>query len=131
MIGYFGTRRFEVSSRSAIPLQNFQRAVAARFEKSDRIGLKAVTEYMGPGLDTVSFTIKLLAALGVSPRLELDDWAQLASGGQPAVLVVGGKALGVDMWVCTGATESWDTMDSGGGVLTAGIDLTFEEYVNG
>ena len=129
LIGYFGDYRFEVSSRCVIPLLSFKRTTTPKKETLDRIGMKALTEYTGSGLDTVSFTIKLNAELGAAPRNELDNWAQIAASGEPYPLVIGGKALGTDLWMLTSAAESWDTIDGQGRVLTAGIDLSFEEYM--
>lgn len=129
LIGYFGKNRFEVSDRSALPLENFQRSAAARFETLERIGLKPLTEFIAPGLDTVSFTIKPNVVLGAKPRQTLDHWNQLANAGNPDVLVIGNKVLGTDKWVVKSASEAWENIDGQGRVLNGTINLTFEEYM--
>lgn len=131
VIGYFGNNRFEVSSKGVLPLQDFHRSTVPKKETIDRLGMKSLTEYTGPGLDTVTFTIKVNAELGQSPRKTLDKWTQLAAAGTVDVLVIGNKPLGTDLWMLTGADEGWDTLDGSGAVLKAGIDLSFEEYMTG
>jgi phage protein U len=129
MIGYFGAYRFEVSEKSVPVISGFQRNTAPRFEKFERIGKKALTAFIAPGLDTFSFSIKADAALGVKPRELLDKWAQIAASGEPAMLVIGNKPLGTDMWVCTSASEDWETVSGSGKVLKGAVSLVFEEYM--
>jgi phage protein U len=128
-IGYYGKERFEVSKSKVLTLNDFQRSTAARFESFDRIGLKPLTEYKGSGLDIITFAIKVKAALGVNPRVVLDNWTNLASAGKPDVLVIGNKAVGTDQWVVKSTAENWETFDGKGNVLTGTINLTFEEYM--
>lgn len=133
LIGYFGQDRFEVSSTSVFtPNSDFQRTTAPRAEKLNRIGLKLkpLTEIIGPDLDTVTFSVKVNATLGVNPRQILDHWAELAAAGTPDVLVIGGKALGTDLWIVKSATEAWEMLDGNGNVLTSTITLTFEEFMS-
>lgn len=124
-IGYFGSNRFETST----PLTGFQRSTAAKFETFERVGLKPLTEYIAPGLDTASFTLAANATLGINPRVLLDKWKAIAAAGVPDVLVIGGKAMGTDLWVLKSAAENWDTFDGSGNVLTGTIALSFEEYM--
>lgn len=132
LIGYFGQDRFEVSSTSVFtPNNDLQRATAGRFEKFNRIGgkLKPLTEFIGPDLDTVTFSVTVNATLGVNPRKILDHWTQLASAGKSDVLVIGNKALGTDQWIVKSATEAWKTLDGQGNVLESTITLVFEEFM--
>jgi phage protein U len=129
-IGYYGSKRFSVSDKLINTFNGFQRTTSARFETLDRIGLKPLTEYVGPGLDTVSFTIDVNVMLGVNPRQELDEWKEIAASGDPFALCIGNKLLGTDLWALKTAAETWDKIDGNGNVLTGTIALTFEEYVS-
>lgn len=129
MIGYFGSQRFEVTEKSVPVISGFQRSTEPRFEKFERIGMKALTSFIAPGLDTFSFSIKVDAALGMKPREVLDKWVEIAASGEPAMLVIGNKPLGTDMWVCTSATQDWETVTGKGKVLTGSVSLAFEEYM--
>ena len=129
VIAYFGSERFVVSNKQAMPFSNFQRQTAGRYDSFNRIGKKPLTDFTGPGLDTISFTVKLNASLGIEPRSVLDHWAALADAGTVNVLVVGGKVVGSNLWLLKTASQTWATIDGNGRVLSATMDLTFEEYV--
>ncbi len=128
-IGYFGSERFEVSDKKVFTPNNFQRSSSARFESFNRIGLKPLTEYVAPGLATFSFGIQVSAVLGVNPREVLDHWIELAEAGNPDILVIGNKVVGTDQWVLKTAADTWKQVDGRGNILTAEINLSFEEYM--
>jgi phage protein U len=65
----------------------------------------------------------------VEPRTVLDHWQQLADVGTVAVLVVGNKLVGKNKWLLKSADETWATIGGNGRVISATMDLTFEEYV--
>jgi phage protein U len=130
LIGYFGRERFVVSTDSIYTINGFQISSSPRFASLERIGRKPLTERIAPGLDQVSFSITVDASLGVNPRQILDRWRQLAAAGEPAMLVIGNKGLGTDMWVITSVQESWTQIDGHGRVLQGTINLSFEEYMS-
>lgn len=129
MIAYFGNERFEVSRKKVLTMQNIKRTTAGRFGSSERIGLKPLTQFEGPGLSTFTYTVPLNSSLGVSPGDILDHWRDLADQGKADILVVGGRLAGKYKWTLKSVDESWDVLDGGGNVLTAAMGLTFEEYV--
>lgn len=129
IIAYFGSERFEVSDSRAMPISGFQRKTAGRYNEFDRIGKKPLTDFTGPGLDAVSFSVKLNASLGVEPRDVMDHWSNLADAGTVNVLVFGGKVLGANLWQLKSVGQSWGTVNGSGRVLSATMDLEFEEYV--
>lgn len=129
-IGYFGSERFEVSDKKVFTPNNIQRSSSARFESFNRIGLKPLTEYVAPGLATFTLTIQVSAMLGVNPRTVLDHWIGLVDAGNPDVLVIGNKVVGTDLWVLKTAADTWKQLDGQGNILTAEINLSFEEYMS-
>lgn len=129
LIAYFGNERFEVSEKKALPINNFQRQTAGRYSAFERFGKKPLTDFTGPGLDSVSYSVTLNRALGVEPRDVLDHWADLANSGTVNVLVVGGKLVGDNLWLLKSVNQSWSNIDGRGRILSATMDLTFEEYV--
>jgi len=57
MIGYFGDDIiFEISDTKIYNFSGFKRDTASRYATHEIIGEKPVTEYIGPGLCTISFT---------------------------------------------------------------------------
>lgn len=128
-IGYFGQERFEVSDTKVFTPNNIQRSSSSRFESFQRIGMKPLSEFVAPGLATINFTIQVSAMLGVNPRTVLDHWIELAEAGKPDVLVIGNKVVGTDQWVLKTAADTWKQLDGQGNVLTAEMNLSFEEYM--
>lgn len=129
LIAYFGTERFEVSEKKALPFNSFQRQTGGRTNTFERLLKKPLTNFTGPGLDSLSFSVSLNVSLGVEPRDILDHWADLANAGSVDVLVVGGKLVGPNLWLLKTVNQSWSKIDGSGRVISATMDLTFEEYV--
>lgn len=129
MIGYFGAIIFKTSDQRILNFSGFKLNVAARYASHEVINSKPVTEYIGPGLNTVSFTVGLNGNFGVNPREELERWQELAQNGNAEILVIGGKPLGVDRWVVKSISQSWDTIFNQGELFSAKIEVTLEEYI--
>lgn len=129
VIAYFGSERFEVSNKKALPISGFKRQTAGRYNSFDRIRKKPLTDYTGPGLDQIGFTVALKTSLGVEPRDVLDHWASLADAGTTNILVFGGKVVGSNLWLLKSASETWGEVDGNGRILSAELELAFEEYV--
>ena len=128
-IGFWGSERFEVSDKKVFTPNNIQRSSSSRFESFSRIGAKPLTEYIAPGLATLSLTIQVNVMLGVNPRATLDHWIALAEAGNPDVLVIGNKVLGTDQWVLKTAADTWKQLDGQGNILVAEMNLSLEEYM--
>jgi len=130
MIGYFGDDIiFEISDTQVYNFTGFKRETSARYASHEIIGDKPVTEYIGPGLSTISFTISLNAFLGVKPRDEMEVWQDKAESGTAEYLVIGGTLVGLNKWVVKSVSETWDTILNGGEVYKGKVDITLEEYV--
>ena len=54
MIGYFGDVIFETSDSRILNFSEFKLESASRFATHDVIGKKPKTEFIGPGLNTVT-----------------------------------------------------------------------------
>jgi phage protein U len=129
VIGAFGKIFFKSSDKRILTFNGLTREIAGRFETHEVIGKKPKTEFIGPGLDTISFTINLNASLGVRPRREMDKWEAMASKGSAEILVIGGKPVGTDKWVVKSVSQAWDTIFIKGELYSGKIDVTLEEYI--
>ncbi len=129
MIASFGEAIFEVSDRRIHTFTGFTRNVSIRKETHNIIGQKPKTEVIGPELDSISFTITLNKNLGIDVRQEMDRWVSLVRSGEANMLIVGDKALGVDMWIAESVGESWDVISVNGTILSGKINVTLQEYV--
>jgi phage protein U len=128
MIGYFGDIIFETSDRRILSFVDFSIETSARFETHNLIGTKPKTEYVGPGLLSVSFTIIINGNHGVKPREEMERWLELAESGEPQILVLAGKPIGENRWVVRSVSQAWDVIFAGGELFSGKIDVTLEEY---
>lgn len=129
MIGSLGPVVFEVSADLLRTLSEFTRNSAGRYARHEVLGKKPLTQFIGPGLDTVSFSVRFDARLGINPRKELDQLTELDRKGKAVPLMIGDKGVGVGLWVITGLEQTWDEIDAKGNVLAATVNITLEEYV--
>ncbi|KZL88721.1 phage tail protein [Clostridium magnum] len=129
MIGYFGDIVFETSDKKILTFTSFKHDSAGRWEKHNVIGTKPISEFVGPDLDTITFTINLNGSYGVKPRDEMEKWIGLVNSGIVDVLVIGTKALGQDKWSVKGVSEAWDVIFNKGELFSGKIDVTLEEYI--
>ena len=78
MIGLLGDIRFRVSDKRVLTIRNLKREISSSWNTMDRIGLKPLTEYAGPNLQTISFEMTLDASLGIKPRVMLQTLERMA-----------------------------------------------------
>lgn len=131
MIGYFGKDMiFETSDDRILTFTDFKRDAASRWASHEVIGKKPTTEFIGPGLDTVSFTVNLNGNNGVKPRDEMDKWQIKARDGGAETLVIGDKPLGADKWIVKSVSQAWGVIFNRGELFSGKVDITLEEYVS-
>lgn len=129
MIGLFGDIIFESSDNRILTFQGFKRDSGGRWNTHDVIGKKPTSEFIGPGLDKISFTINLNGNNGVKPRYEMERWLRKERSGVAEQLVIGNKVLGVDKWVIKSVSQMWNVILNKGEVFSGNVDIELEEYV--
>lgn len=131
MIGYFGPDIiFETSDSRILTFADFKRDIASRWGSHELIGVKPKIEFIGPGLDSITFTVNLNGNNGVRPRTEMDLWLAKARDGVAETFVVGDKPLGVDKWVVKSVSQVWGAIFNRGEVFSGKVDVTLEEYIS-
>lgn len=120
---------FETSDSHILTFSKMQRKISSEWSAHKTIGQKAKSEFNGPGLQSVTFTVILDATLGVRPRTVMERIITAVESGQADYLVIGGRMVGRYPWKCTSASESWDVVYSGGEVARMTVSLTMEEYL--
>jgi len=131
MIGYFGKDIiFETSDERILTFTDFNRDTASRFAMHEVIGKKPTTEFVGPGLDTITFTVHLNGNNGVNPREEMNKWLEYARSGTAETLVVGDKPLGVDKWIVKSVSQVWGTVFNRSELFSGKVDVAHGEYVS-
>lgn len=129
MIGFYGDILFETNDKRLLTFAGLERSASSRWATHDTIGRKPASEFIGPNLDTISFTVNLNGNHGVKPRLEMDRWLEKCRKGTVEVLVIGDKGLGLDRWKVTSVSQMWGTVLNGGELFSGNVDITLEEYV--
>lgn len=129
MIGYFGKVKFVTSDKKILTFTDFKRDSSVRSEKHNVIGRKPAKEFIGPELDTITFTINLSAAHGVNPRSEAEKWLRMNRLGEAHILVVGKRALGLDKWTVESVSQAWGVIWNKGELYSCKVDITLEEYI--
>ena len=129
MIGGFGELIFETNDQRILTYSGFRRDSASRFTDHEVMGMKPVSEHNGPGLDTVSFQIKLLRSFGVDPDKVLNLLYEYNREGHVYPLVIGPKTIGVDKWRITSMGEAVNAFGKGARKDYVTVELSFTEYV--
>lgn len=129
MIGSFGDVTFIATAETIRTFQNFSRTSGARWGVHDVHASKPRPEYIGPGQDEISFSMRFDVRYGMNPRVEMDKLLAMARSGHVDTLTIGGKGLGVNQWYIESVTQSWTTVDNLGNIITGNIDVIMKEYV--
>ena len=128
-LGNFGRSLiFQVSDESAFTFNNFKRDVSGRWQNHELLQRKAASEFLGPGLQTISLDIVLSVSLGIKPRAMLEEIEKLIENGTIETFVINGKRIGTYKWKILSSSESWNRIYSGGELGSASITLNLEEY---
>ena len=129
MIGSFGDVVFEVSADKISTFDGFARSASSRWQAHEILGQKPRSEFVGPGLDTITFTMRFDVRFGVNPKQEMDKLLIMCREGRAATLIVGGEPIGVDKWVIKSITQRWTHVDGAGRCIVGTADVSLEEYV--
>ena len=128
-IGSFGRRIFTTSDSRILTFRDFSYTTTPRFAEHEIIGRKPKKEYLGPGIDSASFSVTLRTDMGIDVEQELDAWREMAAIGEVERLVIGTKRLGSGKWCLVDMSEEWNIITNNGRVMSASFDVTLEEYV--
>lgn len=129
-IGNLGkTITFEVSDKKVLTFTNLSWTVKGRWTQHNIVDSKPKSEFLGPDLDGITFTVKLSAMHGVKPRKTLEKIEKAVTNGTVLPFIVGGKKVGSNSWVITSVSEKWNCVYSKGELVTAEVNLTLMEYV--
>ena len=129
-IGNFGKLIvFETSDSRILNFNNFQRTVSASWQSHERIGKKPLSEFAGPELQEITFSVTLNAQYGIQPRKVLENLEKAVETGQVELLIIGAAKIGKNRWKIVKMSEAWETILNRGELLKATVNLTVEEYL--
>lgn len=125
MIGSLGDVVFEASDKRIRSFYGLTRSGSARFAEHVPIGMMPVQEYLGPGADSASLTMKLHAELGVEPMEELTRLRSHMYAGRVVSLFIGEEMLGD--YVVTALNESYKEIDGHGRIVVIDVEVSLKE----
>ncbi|RDY27134.1 phage tail protein [Lachnotalea glycerini] len=120
---------FQTSDKKILTFSNMKQSVSGRWKSHERIMRKPLSEFAGPELRSITFTIQLDAMLGVKPRKTLEKMEKAVEKGYVYPLILGGKKVGKHKWKITKMSEEWETIYNAGELVKAKLDLSLEEYL--
>lgn len=108
---------------------DFQRESSGRWATHEIIGQKSKLEFVGPGLEDLSFSILLNVSLGVNPEEELVKLRQIRDEGITCILMIGDEPITDNLVVIEKLSEAHKTFDGKGKLTVASVNISLKEYV--
>lgn len=127
MIGSLGPVIFKASTSLIRTFDEMQHTGEARFAEHQRIGYKPLIEFIGPGLQKVTYSMYIAVELGLSPAEEVLRLRGLRDAGIYNPLILDGKPIG--LFVITSLSEEWNRLDNKGRLLAVSLSVSLTEYV--
>lgn len=123
--GLFGNIPFVTSSAACLTFKDLKVERSIRWATHDVIGKKPVTEYIGPGLATVTFTIQLNSFLGTPPIVVFKGLKLLMEQKKAQRLLIGPDYLG--KFVIESVSEDRKEHTNLGIPVSGSVTLTLRE----
>lgn len=127
-IGSFGDLVFSVSDNMVRTFDGMNWDFSANYATHDRHIKDDLLEYMGPDIETISFSIAFSVFLGVNPSNEIKKLRAMVKEGYAERLVIGGNVYGSYKWVMQKGTVDFQRFDNKGNLWAAKAKVTLKEY---
>lgn len=127
-IGTFGAVVFETSTDLVRTFKDMTRDTNVRLASHDIIGKKPVIEWIGPGTDTIKFSMQFNSILGVEPSDEEKKLCDMAQTGKVAHIIVGGEPISDYKFIIESISSSGRIYDRDGNLIKSMVDITVKEY---
>lgn len=127
-IGTFGNVVFETSNDLVRTFKDMTRDTNVRLASHDIIGKKPVIEWIGPGTDTIKFSMQFNSILGVEPKDEEKKLRDMAQTGKVAHIIVGGEPISDYKFIIESINSSGRIYDRDGNLIKSMVDITVKEY---
>ena len=127
-IGSFGDLVFSVSDKTVRTFDSMSWDFSADYETHDSHIKADLLEYIGPSIETISFSMVFSVFLGVNPLKEIRRLRNMVQSGYAQRLVIGGKVYGSYKWVMQKGTVDLKRFDRQGELWAASAKVTLKEY---
>ena len=115
MIGSLGPVVFEASMNKVCTFDNLNRSGSSRWADHEIMRKKPVKEFLGPGAEQITLSIKLDVSFGVNPSNELFVLRFLRDQGIAVPLIMAGQPVSyASLWVIESLSEAWTNVDNKG-----------------
>ncbi|AOZ91623.1 phage tail protein [Paenibacillus crassostreae] len=128
-IASFQGKIFMVSSTKVYTLDGLEWSGSLNTESQEKLKSKPSTYIKGQALNTMSFDIPLRADMKTDVRKQIEAWEAIRDKQSPGFFVLGTKPLGKNKWLLKSVATSDTVIDNKGTIISAKINLSFEEYV--
>lgn len=128
IVGFLGEIPFIASRWKVRTFDEFGRSAEGRWQSHDVIGGKPLLEFVGAGLEDISFQMLLKTSLGINPERETEKLRRLRDAGEVVTLVVGNHPVGKGFWVITGISEKHEYFNRFGNPQSISLTVTLKEY---
>lgn len=120
--------RFQVSGNRILTFQNgMSRTSPIQFEEHNVLHGAPRLQFIGPGIETVRFTMELNAMLCRKPVRVEDGIRKAMQRGEYYPLIVGGRCI-LKNALITSMSTSYDIVTISGKIMSLKIDIEMSEY---
>jgi len=127
-IGSFGDLTFKVSDKCVRTFDSMSWDFSAKYATHDRHIKRDLLEYMGPEIESISFSMVFSVFLGVKPLKQIKKLRKMIEKGYTERLVIGGKVYGNYKWVIESGSVELQRFDGKGNLWAAKVKVTLKEY---
>lgn len=127
-VGSFGDLVFSVSDKTVRTFDSMSWEFSADYATHDRHIKADLLEYIGPSIETISFSMVFSVFLGVNPLKEIRRLHNMVQSGYAQRLVIGGNVYGTYKWVMQKGTVDLKRFDRQGELWAASAKVTLKEY---
>ena len=127
-IGYMGDIVFTVSEDYMLTMTGDEQEGSGRWAEHALLMRKPVSQFGGPGLEKLSFSVILSAAHGVNPATQLEKFRRMRDTGAVFPLVIGGKPVSQGYWRLDSVKRTGSYYLADGQLMQCTAQLSLTEY---
>ena len=130
MIGTFGDIVFEASTQRIRTFDEYERQGEGRWAEHEVFGAKPRSQFLGAGLETITFIMRFYHTFGVDIESELERLRQWRDEGRVERFILGGRPQGFKnaRWSILKLEEEVKFWDNNGMLLGVEATVTLKEY---
>lgn len=129
IVGFLNDIPFLASSAIVRTFSGFSRNGEGRWENHEIIGEKPIMEFLGPGTESISFSMLLRADQGINPMKEIEKLQELRDKGTVFPLIIGNEPVGEHFWVLKSLSYDVNYWSRFGKAVSIEASVTLSEYV--